>query len=109
MAKIIDFITRFRRKYEAKRFGVPFRTKEWYNLRAMLGKDDLSKHRFIEIFDESKNYIECPGVGGEVILSYYGQRFRYRVIGFENESPYKDWLYDSDYINPIIEYIAKEE
>ena len=29
------------------------------------------------------------------------------IVGFDNDSKDKDWLYDTDYINPIIEFKKK--
>jgi len=99
--------TKLFRFFMAKRQGVPFRTKEWYNYRAMLSKEELPKYAFIEIFDTNGNYIACPEIGGVVIFNHKGQRFKYRVVGFKNESRNRDWLYDTDYINPVIEYLCK--
>lgn len=106
---IIKFFQTLRLKHEAKRHGVPFRERMWYNYRAMLPKDRLAEKSFIEIFDAEGRYVNCPGIGGEVIYNDHGRRYRYRVIGFENESPNKDWLYDGDWINPIVEYVGKVE
>lgn len=108
MKKILNALACWRRKREAKRERVPFKKKEWYNYRAMLSKDSLADKTFIEIFDEGGNYIDCPGIGGEVILNAQGRRYRYRVVGFKNESRNRDWLYDTDYICPVIEYLGKE-
>lgn len=107
MKKIVLWLNGLKRKREAKREGVPFRKRMWYNYRAMLPKDALSDKSFIEIFDERGRYIDCPGIGGEVIYNYKGQRYRYRVIDFRNDSRNRDWLYDTDYIHPVVEYIGK--
>lgn len=107
--KIRLWLNRISRKREAKKYGVPFREREWYNFRAMLSKDSLADNSFIEIFDENGRYIDCPCVGGEVVYNSKGQRYLYRIVGFENESRNRDWLYDMDYINPVVEYLRKLE
>ena len=108
---IMNFLTLLKRKREAKKYGVPFRTREWYNFRAMLPREEREKniHSYIEIFDNKGHYIDCPSVGKEIKYNHKGELFVYRIIGFENESRNRDWLYDSDYIHPIIEYARKEE
>lgn len=107
MKKFLNYFTCLLKRYEAKKESVPFRERMWYNYRAMLPKDRLSESSFIEIFDKNDCYIDCPNIGGEVIYNNRGKRYRYRVIGFENESRYRDWLYDTDYINPVVEYVGK--
>lgn len=104
---IIKFVKTLRRRLEAKRYGIPFQEKMWYNYSAMLPKETLHEKSFIEIFGENGCYINCPGIGGEVIYNDRGKRYRYRVIGFDNDSPNKDWLYVDDWINPIVEYVGK--
>ena len=104
---IINFFKSLKRKREAKREGVPYQERMWYNYRAMLSKDGLAEKSFIEIFDADGSYINCPGIGGTVIYNDKGRRFLYEVIGFDNDSPNRDWLYDSDYINPIVRYAKK--
>ena len=106
---IKQWLNRISRKRAAAKFGVPFRQKMWYNYRAMLPKDKLSQKSFIEIFDKDGQYIVCPPVGGEVVYNNKGKRFLYRIVDFDNESPNRDWLYDSDWINPIVEFIEKIE
>ena len=98
MKRIIQFI-------KAQLLGVPFTTRVWYNFRAMLSKDELLNHSFIEIFDERGSYIDCPPVGGTVIYNIKGKKYLYEVVGFKNESRSRDWLYDTDYINPIIRFV----
>lgn len=105
--KLINFIKGLWLRREAKREGVPFRERMWYNYRAMLYKEILHEKSFIEIFDKDGKYIDCPGIGGEVIYNDHGRRYRYRVIGFKNDSPNRDWLYGSDYIHPVVEYVGK--
>ena len=111
MRKIFGYIklwlNRHSRMRQAKKYGVPFCKRMWYNYRAMLPKDILSEKSFIEIFDESGRYIDCPGIGGEVVYNNRGERYRYRVVGFKNESRYRDWLYDTDYIHPVVEFMGK--
>ncbi len=109
MNKIMLWFSSCRRKAEAKRNGVEFRFKKWYNLRAMLPKDELVKHSFIEIFDKDGRYIDCPSIGGEVILNHHGERYKYKVVGFQNQDRDSDWLYETDYINPVIEYLGRYE
>lgn len=112
MTKLEKFklwLNRISRKRKAKKYGVPFRERKWYNYRAMLPKDTLAKKSFIEIFDENGHYIDCPPVGGEVIYNDKGQRYLYRIVGFKNESRNRDWLYDSDYICPVVEFLRKVE
>ena len=105
--KLINLIKPLWLRREAKREGVPFRECMWYNYRAMLPKDILAEKSFIEIFDADGRYINCPGIGGEVVYNAHGRRYRYRVVGFKNDSPNRDWLYDNDYINPVVEYVGK--
>lgn len=107
MNKLINFLTTIPRKMAAKRAGVPFREKKWYNYRAMLSSESLADNTFIEIFDATGRYIDCPSIGREVILNAKGKRYVYRVVGFKNESRNRDWLYDTDYINPVIEFVRK--
>ena len=104
---IINFFKSLKRKREAKREGVPYQGRVWYNYRAMLSKADLAEDSFIEIFDADGRYIKCPDVGGTVIYNDKGRRFLYEVIGFDNDSPNSDWLYDDDWINPIVRYVGK--
>jgi len=105
--KIIDYFKQLKRKREAKREGVPYKKRMWYNYRAMLSKDELAEKSFIEIFDENGRYINCPGIGGTIIYNNKGKRYLYEIIGFDNASRCSDWLYDSDYINPIVRYVKK--
>jgi hypothetical protein len=84
---------------------VPFRKRVWYNYRAMLPSDHLAGKNFVEIFDENGHYIDCPGVGGTLVYNVNGVRYLYLVIDFKNESRNRDWLYDTDYINPVIEFV----
>ena len=93
------------RYIRAKINKVPFREKEWYNFRAFIQKDEEDKYPHIEIFDENNKYIPCPKVGGTVVYNNKGKRFLYKVVGFKNSSRDSDWIYDSDYINPVIEFI----
>lgn len=95
------------RKIKAHIYKVPFKTKEWYNYRAMLFKENLKNKSFIEIFDDKDYYIDCPDIGGKVIYNVCGVKYLYKIIGFENSSKNRDWLYDTDYINPVIEFIKK--
>lgn len=104
---IINFFKSLKRKREAKREGVPYKERMWYNYRAMLPKARLTEESFIEIFDADGSYINCPGIGGTVIYNDKGHRFLYEVIGFDNDSQNRDWLYDSDYIHPIVRYAKK--
>lgn len=104
---IINFFKSLKRKREAKREGVPYKERMWYNYRAMLSKDRLDEKSFIEIFDADGRYINCPGIGGTVIYNDKGRRFLYEVIGFDNNSPNRDWLYEGDWINPIVRYVEK--
>ena len=106
---IINFFKSLKRKREAKREGVPYEKREWYNYRAMLSKADLTEKSFIEIFDADGRYINCPGIGGTVIYNDKGRRYLYEVIGFDNESRNKDWLYEGDWINPIVRYVGKQK
>lgn len=97
------------KKIQAKRYGVPFRKKEWYNFQAMLPKEEQKEHPHIEIFDRDGKYIHCPGIGGFVTYALKGEKYKYKIVGFKNESRNRDWLYESDYINPIIEFVCKAE
>lgn len=107
MKKIKLWLTIVIRMLMAKHYDVPFRRRMWYNYRAMLPKESLSDKSFIEIFDKDGRYISCPSIGGEIVYNNRGQRFLYRIIGFDNESRNRDWLYDSDYIHPVVEFIGK--
>ena len=104
---IINFLKSLKRKREAKREGVPYEKRMWYNYRAMLSKGEVAEKSFIEIFDADDRYINCPGIGGTVIYNAKGRRFLYEVIGFDNDSPNGDWLYSNDWINPIVRYVGK--
>jgi hypothetical protein len=104
---IINFFKSLKRKCEAKREGVPYEKRMWYNYRAMLPKDILAEKSFIEIFDADGRYINCPGIGGTVTYNDKGRRFLYEVIGFDNDSRNRDWLYEGDWINPIVRYVEK--
>jgi len=73
----------------------------------MLPKDILAEKSYIEIFDADGRYIDCPGIGGTVIYNDKGRRYLYEVLGFDLDSPHKDWPYCTDYINPVIQYIGK--
>ena len=95
------------KKLQAKKFGVPFRKREWYNYRAMAGEERANKRGAIQIFDKNGRYIDCPEIGGFVIYQKNGEKYKYKIVGFENESRNRDYLYDSDYIHPIIEFICK--
>ena len=103
------WLIRTNRKRQARKHGVPFRDRMWYNYQAMLPEDIWTDKSFIEIFDNDGKYIVCPSVGGEVVYNDKGQRYMYRIIGFKNESRNRDWLYDSDYIHPVVEYLRKIE
>lgn len=105
--KIIDYFKQLKRKHEAKNEGIPYQKRMWYNYRAMLPKDKLAERSFIEIFDGDGRYINCPGIGGTIIYNNKGKRYLYEIIGFDNESRCRDWLYDYDWINPIVRYVGK--
>lgn len=107
MRKIISYFRSLLKRREAKREGVPFKERMWYNYRAMLPKDKLAERSFIEIFDKNNRYINCPGIGGTVIYNNKGRRYLYEIVGFKNESRNSDWLYDGDWINPIVRYVGK--
>lgn len=109
MRKIISYFRSLLKRREAKREGVPYEKRMWYNYRAMLSKDELAEKSFIEIFDKSGCYINCPGIGGTVVYNNKGRRYLYEIIGFKNESRYSDWLYDGDWINPIVRYVGKQK
>lgn len=109
MRKIISYFRSLMKRREAKREGVPFEECMWYNYRAMLPKDKLAEESFIEIFDKNNRYINCPGIGGTVIYNNKGRLYLYEIVGFKNESRNRDWLYDSDYINPIVRYVGKQK
>lgn len=94
------------RKFLAWLYDVPFEEKVWYNYRAMLGRDHEYK-TFVECFDKDGNYIYPIEIGMEVIYYVKGKRYVYTIVGFDNDSKDKDWLYDTDYINPIIEFKRK--
>ena len=99
----------FIRRIRAAKCGTPFRTKEWYNFRAHISKDTKDEYAHIEIFDTTKpkysQYIPCPSYGGTVVYNNKGKRYLYKIVGFRNESRDRDWLYDTDYINIVIEFV----
>ncbi|MBR1378001.1 MAG: hypothetical protein IJ557_02605 [Bacteroidaceae bacterium] len=103
----MNIIKSWIRKHEAKREGVPYEKRMWYNYQAMLPKDSLAEDSFIEIFDKNGRYITCPDIGGTVIYNNKGRRYKYQIIGFANENPLSDWLNDSDYIHPYVRYVEK--
>ena len=105
--KIIDYFKRLKRKHEAKREGVPYKKRMWYNYQATLSKEELAKESFIEIFNEDDCYIICPDIGGTIIYNNKGKRYLYEIIGFDNASRCSDWLYEGDWINPIVRYVMK--
>ena len=80
--------------------------KEWYNYRAMLGTD-VSGDTFIECLDDNNKYILPPKKGEEVIYNVKGKRYVYIVVGFEDDSPNRDWLFGYDWVNPIIQFKKK--
>lgn len=94
------------RKLLAKHYQVPFEKEVWYNYRAMLGTD-ISGKTFIECFDENNKYILPPKIGEEVIYNIKGERYVYIIFGFNNDSPNRDWLYDYDWVNTIIQFKKK--
>lgn len=71
----------------------------------MLGRDHEYK-TFVECFDKNGKYI-YPFKGLDVIYYVKGKRYVYTIVGFDNDSKDRDWLYDTDYINPIIEFKRK--
>lgn len=95
------------RKLLAKLYHVPFEVTVWYNYRAMLPKNELEGKTFVECFDEEGKYIFPPKKGENVIYNIKGERYVYKIIGFNNDRRDKDWLYDTDYINPIIQFVKK--
>ena len=108
MKKLIEKILqiRFLRVIAAKRYGVKFRVKEWYNFAAHIHKSDWKYYFLIECFDETGAYIDCPRMGGTLVVNDHGKRrFLYRVVGFRNGSAMGDWIYDSDIYNPISEFV----
>ena len=100
-------VVKILKRLQAKKFGVPFREREWYNYRAMVGEERANKMGAIQIFDENKRYIDCPGIGGFVIYKKNGAEYKYKIVGFKNESMNRDWLFDTDYIHPVIEFVCK--
>ena len=95
------------RKILARRLGVPFQVTVWYNYRAMLPKKELEGKTFVECFDEEGKYIFPPEKGENVIYNIQGQRYLYKIVGFDNMNPWSDWLYSTDYINPIIQFVKR--
>lgn len=95
------------RKIRAKKHKVPFMERMWYNYMAMIPKEEREngERRYIIIFDKDGNYIDCPNVGGFVIVYHYGKLYLYKVVRFENESRNRDWLFDGDWIHPIVEFV----
>lgn len=95
------------RKLKARYYGVPFRKKVWYNYFAMILSTDWKDTEGIVCFHDDGRYIECPGWGKHVVYSVKGVLYAYRIVGFQNDNPDRDWLYPSDYINPVIEFVGK--
>ena len=95
------------KKLLAKLYKVPFEKKVWYNYRAMLPKRELEGKTFVECFDANGKYIYPPEKGENVIYNIQGQRFLYKIVGFDNDRRDKDWLYSTDYINPIIQFVKR--
>lgn len=95
------------RKLRAKHYHVPFEVTVWYNYRAMLPKNELEGKTFVECFDEDGKYIYPPKKGENVIYNIKGERYVYKIIGFNNDRRDKDWLYATDYINPIIQFVKR--
>lgn len=97
------------RYIRAKMLRVPFRERVWYNYSAMLKKAERKSPNVthVVIFDDNGNYIDCPPIGGEVTYSIMGKLYKYKVVGFKNESRNRDWLFYGDWINPIIEFVKK--
>ena len=56
-----------------------------------------------------RTFEELAMIYDKVIYNDKGKRYEYKIIGFKNESRNRDWLYDTDYINPVIEHIRKIE
>ena len=92
------------RQIKAKWYGVPFCVRVWYNFLAHTREKDANG---IIIFDDEKCYIEPPIVGGLVTYRYKQQLYQYRVVAYQDENPNRDWLYYTDYIHPIIEFVRK--
>ena len=95
--------------WKARRYHVPFRKKVWYNWMVYTLKEERNSTDGIVVFDKDGCYISCPKIGGVVKYRCKGDLYSYRVVGFDNDSPYKDWLFESDRIYPIIEFISKVE
>ena len=95
------------RKLLAILYHVPFEVTVWYNYRAMLPKNKLEGKTFVECFDANGKYIYPPEKGENVIYNIQGQRFLYKIVGFDNDRRDKDWLYSTDYINPIIQFVKR--
>lgn len=101
---IINFFKSLKRKREAKREGIPYEKRMWYNYRFMLPKSRLAEKSFIEIFDADGCYINCPDIGGSVIYNDKGRRYLYEVIGFDNNSQNE---YAVERKDPIVRYVGK--
>lgn len=95
------------RKIKSRIYKVPFRDRVWYNLMAMLPVKERKTVGYIDIFDENDNYIDCPKIGGMVKYRYKGNLYLYKIVDFQNESRDRDWIFDTDYIHPIIEFVKK--
>ena len=74
----------------AKLYTVTFEKKVWYNYRAMLPKNELEGKTFVECFDANGKYIYPPEKGENVIYNIQGQRFLYKIVGFDNDRRDKD-------------------
>lgn len=85
----------------------PWQIREWYNAAASISYKSWKDHNLIICYDDNGKYIDCPSIGGEVIYSIKGIKYIYEIIGFKNDNPNSDWLFSTDYINPIIQFVRK--
>lgn len=90
-------------------YKVPFQKRVWYNHAAMIKSKEWDEFNLIMCFDDNGSYINCPKIGGEVIYRIQGVDYIYKVVGFDNDNQSSDWLYSSDYINPIIQFVRKKK
>lgn len=95
------------RRFLARKYKVPYQTRIWYNYQAMLSKDEYDESNFVVIFDFRGKYIPCPKTGETVTYHIQGNDYQYRIVGFDNDRVDRDWLYPTDYINPIIQFVKK--
>lgn len=102
---IISFFRALILKRRARKLGVPYVKREWYNYRANTTREYADVHGHLLTFYKRRRYITCPAEGENVVYRKYGHFFLYRIIGFQNDDKNRDWRYDCDHIHPVIQFV----